>query len=473
MANQKKHRAEVRKSKKSGSKERLASPRPRKPRTCLRWSPTRRIFYLSGKLIISSDSGCKSDTSMSETTSASNPQEPKSKRFPNSTSFLGRTKKTMETINVTFDEPSAMAFEQRSSKPELQGMTSRQINLGLDLTYAMKMCTIDPTLFIRRFNNDILVPLQNVDDEEMMFFLDLQVNQSLSMVSSKPFQLHARNPKKYEMETYDPIGTLMETKNKLDLDKNETPIDAMKYRSMIDALMYLTSSRPDIIQATCLCARYQAQPTGKHLKEVKRIFRHLWGTVNIGLWYTKDSGLELTRFSDAYHTGCQDTFKRYSSETQFLGEKLVTDYGFHFNKIPIYCDLIPAIAISFILVPRLRTKQIAVRYYFIKEHVEKGLVDGVTTTFQLSHSQGHMLILKAQRYIQGINQDLKTAMNVKDTLLHAMINKEFLKEHQLDVNNTFLYGDLVEDVYMTLLEGYNSESKSKVYKLKKSLYGLK
>nr|GFB98066.1 uncharacterized mitochondrial protein AtMg00810-like [Tanacetum cinerariifolium] len=69
------------------------------------------------------------------------------------------------------------------------------------------------------------------------------------------------------MESCDPVGTLMEIKDKLDLDQNGTLVDAIKYRSMIGALMYLTSSRPDIVHATCLCARYQAKPTEKHLKE--------------------------------------------------------------------------------------------------------------------------------------------------------------------------------------------------------------
>nr|GEY78863.1 hypothetical protein [Tanacetum cinerariifolium] len=105
--------------------------------------------------------------------------------------------------------------------------------------------------------------------------------------------------------------------------QNGTPIDATKYRSMIGALMYLTSSRPDIVHATCLCARYHAKLTEKHLKEVKRIFRYLRGTVNTGLWYTKDSGFELTGFPDA-NEGCKDTFKSTSGGAQFLGEKLVS-----------------------------------------------------------------------------------------------------------------------------------------------------
>ncbi|GKC49705.1 retrovirus-related pol polyprotein from transposon TNT 1-94 [Tanacetum coccineum] len=105
--------------------------------------------------------------------------------------------------------------------------------------------------------------------------------------------------KKYEMESCDPVGPLMEIKDKLDPNQNGSRVDATKYHSMISALMYLTSSRPDIVHATCLCARYRAKPTEKHLNKVKRIFRYLWGTVNTGLWYTKDYGFELTGFLDA------------------------------------------------------------------------------------------------------------------------------------------------------------------------------
>nr|GEY32782.1 copia protein [Tanacetum cinerariifolium] len=118
---------------------------------------------------------------------------------------------------------------------------------------------------------------------EMTFFLRLQVNQSPCgiFINQSKYVLEFLN--KYGMESYDPVGTLIEIKEKLDLDQNGTPVDAMKYRSMIGALMYLTSSRPDIVHTTCLCARYQAKPTEKHLKDVKRIFRYLWGTVNTGL----------------------------------------------------------------------------------------------------------------------------------------------------------------------------------------------
>nr|GEU91055.1 uncharacterized mitochondrial protein AtMg00810-like [Tanacetum cinerariifolium] len=146
----------------------------------------------------------------------------------------------------------------------------------------------------------------------MTFFLGLQVNQSPCGIFINQSNYVLEILKKYEMETCDPVGTPMDIKDKLDLDQNETPVDATKYHRMIGALMYLTSSRPDIVHATCLCARYQAKTTEKHLKEVKRIFHYLWGTVNTGLWYTKDSGFELIRFSDADYAGCKDTFKSTS-----------------------------------------------------------------------------------------------------------------------------------------------------------------
>nr|GEY72080.1 hypothetical protein [Tanacetum cinerariifolium] len=160
------------------------------------------------------------------------------------------------------------------------------------------------------FNDDILVVLVYVDDiifgstnpryatlfsdlmkirfemsmiGEMTLFLGLQVNQSPSGIFINQSNYMNEILKKYGLNTCDIIGTPMDIKNKLDLNQIETPVDATKYRSMIGALMYLTSSIPDIVHATCVCARYQAQSTENHLKEVKRIFRYLRRTVNTGL----------------------------------------------------------------------------------------------------------------------------------------------------------------------------------------------
>nr|GEW80666.1 hypothetical protein [Tanacetum cinerariifolium] len=108
--------------------------------------------------------------------------------------------------------------------------------------------------------------------EELTFFLGLQVNQSPSGIFINQSKYVHEILMKYGLTTCDIVGTLMDIKDKLDLDQIGTPVDATKYRSMIGALIYLTSSRPDIVHATC------------------------------------DSGFELTRFSDANYAGCRDNF---------------------------------------------------------------------------------------------------------------------------------------------------------------------
>ncbi|GJU56208.1 hypothetical protein Tco_1229922 [Tanacetum coccineum] len=94
---------------------------------------------------------------------------------------------------------------------------------------------------------------------------------------------------------------------------------------MVGALMYLTTSNPDIVHATCYYARYQAKPIEKHLTAVKRIFWYLKNTINMRLWYPKDTSFELTSSLDSDHAGCLDSLKRTSGGIHFLGgDKLVS-----------------------------------------------------------------------------------------------------------------------------------------------------
>ncbi|GKA26644.1 hypothetical protein Tco_0712753 [Tanacetum coccineum] len=93
---------------------------------------------------------------------------------------------------------------------------------------------------------------------------------------------------------------------------------------MVGTLMNLTASRPDLTFVVCMCARYQAKPTEKHLHAVKRILKYLRGTINRGLWYPKDSFIALTAYADADHAGCQDTRRSTSGSMQLLGDRLVS-----------------------------------------------------------------------------------------------------------------------------------------------------
>nr|GEW57917.1 hypothetical protein [Tanacetum cinerariifolium] len=168
---------------------------------------------------------------------------------------------------------------------------------------------IDLTLFTRRFDDDILVVQVYVDDfifgstkpgyatlfsnlmksrfemsmmGEMTFFLGLQVNQSPSGILINQSNYMNEILKKNGLKTYDIISTLMDIKDKLDLDQIRTLVDATKYHSMIGALMYLASSRPNIVHDTY------------------------------------DFGFKLTGFLDADYAGCKDTFKSTFSKAQFL-----------------------------------------------------------------------------------------------------------------------------------------------------------
>ncbi|GJZ02321.1 retrovirus-related pol polyprotein from transposon TNT 1-94 [Tanacetum coccineum] len=264
---------------------------------------------------------------------------------------------------------------------------------------------VDPTLFISRKGKDILLISQNPRG--------IFLNQSKYALKSL---------KKYRMETCDPVDTPMVEKSKLDEDIQGKAIDLTHYHGMVGTLMYLTSSRPDLVYAVCMCARYQARPTKKHLHAIKRIFRCLRGTVNQGLWYSKDYAIALTAFADADHAGCQDTRRSTFGSMQLLGDRLVscsskrqksaaisstkaeyiplsgccaqvlwmrsqlTDYVLGFNKILMYYDNKSAIALCCNNVQHSQSKHIDIRYHIIKEQVENGVVElyFVRTEYQLA-----------------------------------------------------------------------------------------
>ncbi|GKA59990.1 retrovirus-related pol polyprotein from transposon TNT 1-94 [Tanacetum coccineum] len=256
---------------------------------------------------------------------------------------------------------------------------------------------VDPTLFIRRDGKENTPGLQISQSPRGIF-----INQSKYALESL---------KKYGFESCDPVDTPMVEKSKLDEDIEGKAVDPSHYRGMIGTLIYLIASRPDLQLVICMCGWYQARPTEKHLHAVKRIFRYLRGTVNRGLWYPKDSLIALTAFVDADHAGCQDTRCSISGSMQFLRDRLVSwsskrqksttisstkveyialsgccaqvlwmrsqliDYGLGFNKIPIYCDNKSDIALCCNNVQHSRSKHIDIRYHFIKENIENGVIE--------------------------------------------------------------------------------------------------
>ncbi|GKC24226.1 retrovirus-related pol polyprotein from transposon TNT 1-94, partial [Tanacetum coccineum] len=126
-------------------------------------------------------------------------------------------------------------------------------------------------------------------------------------------------------------------------------------------------------------AWYQANPKESHLVVVKRIFKYLKGTLNLGLWYPKGSGFDIKVYSDSGYVGCNLDRKSTSGGCQILGGKLIksqlADYDVLYDKVPIFCDNTSAISISNNPVLHSKTKHIDIRYHFIRDHILKGEIE--------------------------------------------------------------------------------------------------
>ncbi|GJY54283.1 putative ribonuclease H-like domain-containing protein [Tanacetum coccineum] len=170
-------------------------------------------------------------------------------------------------------------------------------------------------------------------------------------------------------------STPMETQKPLLKDEDGEEVDVHLYRSMIGSLMYLTSSRPDIMFVVCACARYQVNPKVSHLHVVKRIFRYLKGQPKLGLWYPKDSPFDLVAYTDSDYAGASLDRKSTTGGCQFLGCRLISwqckkqivvanstteaEYVAASIKNPIFHS---------------KTKHIEIRHHFIRDSNEKKLI---------------------------------------------------------------------------------------------------
>ncbi|GJU33171.1 putative ribonuclease H-like domain-containing protein, partial [Tanacetum coccineum] len=158
---------------------------------------------------------------------------------------------------------------------------------------------IDKTLFIKRYKG-------------------LQVKQKNDGIFISQDKYVAEILKKFRFTEVKTASTPMETQKPLLKDEDGEEVDVHLYRSMIGSLMYLTSSRPDIMFAVCACARYQVNPKVSHLHAMKRIFKYLKGQPKLGLWYPKDSPFHLVAYTDSDYTGASLDRKSTIGGCQFL-----------------------------------------------------------------------------------------------------------------------------------------------------------
>ncbi|GJY45644.1 putative ribonuclease H-like domain-containing protein [Tanacetum coccineum] len=170
---------------------------------------------------------------------------------------------------------------------------------------------IDWTLFIKRVKSDILLVQVYVDD--IIFG-----STKKELCTEFENLMH----KKFQMSSM--ASTPMETSKPLMKDKNAKDVDVHLYRSMIGSLMYLTSSRPDIMFVVYACARFQVTPKVSHLHAVKRIFRYLKGQSKLDIWHPKDSLFDLEAYSDSDYACASLDKKSTTGGCQFLGSRLIS-----------------------------------------------------------------------------------------------------------------------------------------------------
>nr|GEV41909.1 hypothetical protein [Tanacetum cinerariifolium] len=130
--------------------------------------------------------------------------------------------------------------------------------------------------------------------------------------------------KKFGYSDVRSANTPMDKENPWGKDGTGKDVDLHLFRSMIESLMYLTASRPDIMFAVCACSRHQVTPKECHLHAVKRIFRYLKGHPKLGLWYPKESPFDLVTYSDSDYGGATQDRKSTTEWCQFLGRRLIS-----------------------------------------------------------------------------------------------------------------------------------------------------
>ena len=213
---------------------------------------------------------------------------------------------------------------------------------------------IDKTLFIKKSNSEIILVQIYVDDiifdatqdslckefvaamkdefemsmmGELSFFLGLQVKQTKDEIFLCQSKYCKEILKKFEMEKCNEASTHMPSSCYMDADAARKGIDQTKYRGLIDSLLYLTTSRPDIMFAICLCARYQANPKESHFKAAKKILKYLKGTTNVGLWYPSHSSIHLISYSDSDFAGYKLDRKSTGGTCHLLGSSLISRHS--------------------------------------------------------------------------------------------------------------------------------------------------
>ncbi|GJT63947.1 uncharacterized mitochondrial protein-like protein, partial [Tanacetum coccineum] len=234
------------------------------------------------------------------------------------------------SASITLNKQSTNGFI-GSRNPDFPDRVYKDEKALYGIHQALRACLVDDIIFgstkkelCNAFEKLMHEKFQTSSIGELTFFLGLQVQQKKDGIFISQDKYVDEILKKFRFTEVKTASTPMETQKPLLKDENGEEVDVYMYRSMIGSLMYLTSSRPDIMFVVRACARYQVNPKVSHLHAVKRIFRYLKGQPKLGLWYPKDSPFDLVAYTDSDYARESLDRKSATGGYQFLGCRLIS-----------------------------------------------------------------------------------------------------------------------------------------------------
>jgi hypothetical protein len=218
------------------------------------------------------------------------------------------------------------------------------------LSQGFIMGKVDTTLFTKKIGKDLFVLQIYVNDiifrstnqdfcefgnmienefemfmiGELSYFFGLQIKQLKNGTFVSQGKYIKNMLKKFGMEDAKGISTPMGINGSLDSDASGNMVDQKMYWSMFGSILYVTTSRPDVMFSVCMCATFQSSPRESHLKATKRILRYLKHTQNVGLWYPKETKFEIIGYFDSDYAACKVERRSTSGTCQLLGRSLVS-----------------------------------------------------------------------------------------------------------------------------------------------------